>query len=464
MNERNLLNDVRPRAQALIDTYQIPGVGLGLNINGKHVVYSNFGYRDADDEYEVTSDTVFGLASMTKSITCVAIMQLQEAGKLSVYDQVIKYLPEFKTPCESSTKKMTIHHLMTHTTGLPPLPTNVYTRKRSLEQDPSVKDYPSLDLTRASGDPIDTAEELMDFISKLDFKLLGEPGTQFSYSNDGYAMLGAIINRVSGQSYEEYVTAHILKPIGMDHSSFFMNDFKDYENVTTLYAKRDGEVYAAPVWWDAPASRAAGGLKSTVNNILKYTEIYRTKGTVNGKQILTSKSVEQMIYPHIKFEPGKYYGYGLCITPDYYGGTLIEHGGGSKGISSFMSIIPEKNLTGVVLTNLAGVPAHKILLGSLNTIQKKAFFSSHQSYETVDVVIDDLHELAGSYTSEEGMRFKFSVKDDVLIFDNCVTKQTLQCIGENMFLDEDGSFIKFIKNEGKVERVFCGLRQIYKDD
>lgn len=463
MDEHTFLNKFKPEAQAVIDQHQIPGVSFGVQKDGEHIICSNFGYRHVEDHCETTQDTVFGIASMTKSFTCVAIMQLQEAGKLAVHDEVIKYLPEFKTPCDSHAAKVTIHHLMTHTSGLPPLPTNLYTRKRSLEKDPSVKDYPSLDLTRASGDPIDTVEELMDFIGKLDFKLLGDPGTEFSYSNDGYALLGAIISRVSGQTYEQYVTDHILKPAGMTHSSFFIDDFKDYENVTTLYAKRSGEVYAAPIWWDAPASRAAGALKSTVNDILKYTEIYRNGGVVHGKQILTSESVQQMIYPHVQFEPDKFYGYGLRITPDYYGSTLIEHGGGSKGVSSFMSIIPEKNITGVVLTNLAGVPAHEILLGALNVLQGKTFANRHSTPVTINVRVEDLHEFTGTYTSEEGMKLTFTIKEDKLMFDNGVTEQALQAISEQMFLDEGGSFIKFIKSGDKVERVFCGSRQIFKD-
>src|SRR5699024_2595618 len=117
----------------------------------------------------VDGDTIFGIASMTKSITCLAIMKLQESGKLSVNDPVIKHLPNFKTPNADYTKDITIHHLMTHTAGFPPLPTNLYTRMRAIAKDPSVKDY-VLNLTETSGDPIDTPEELVQFLSELDYR------------------------------------------------------------------------------------------------------------------------------------------------------------------------------------------------------------------------------------------------------------------------------------------------------
>lgn len=462
LNEQRFINEFQPNANEIIEKHQIPGVALGLKHNGRENFYQNFGYRHVEENLEVSPDTVFGIASMTKSITCVAIMQLQEKGKLTVKDKVIKFLPEFKTPNPTYTEQITIHDLMTHTSGLPPLSTNLYTRKRSLENDPSVKDY-VLDLTRASGDPIDTVEELIEFIGKLDFKLLGEPGTEYSYSNDGYAILGAIINRVSGVTYEEYVTENILKPSGMHNSSFFIEDYKDNENVTMLYAKNKDGVYAAPIWWDAPASRAAGALKSTVNDILKYTEIYLNNGEVNGHQVLTPESVKQMTTPHVNIEPGKYYGYGLRITPDYYGTKLIEHGGGSKGVSSIMAILPEKNLSGVTLTNLAGVPANKILHGALNVAQGKTFNESHRDFEIFDPTREELEEYVGTYTSEEGMKFTFSIDDKVLMIHN-ITQQKLRCVGKDMFIDQDESFIKFIRDSNnEVERVFCGGRQIFKD-
>lgn len=463
LDEKKFMKEYNLEAQRIIDTNEIPGVAIGLQQHGKDPLYQFFGYRNVEEELAITPDTIFGIASMTKSITCVAIMQLEEAGKLSVEDKVIDCIQAFNLPNTDYTKQVTIHHLMTHTSGLPPLPSNLYTRKRSLENDPSVKDY-VLDLTRASGEPIDTVEELIEYIGNLDFKLLGEPGTEFSYSNDGYALLGAIIQHVSGQTYEEYVTEHILQPAGMYNSTFFIEDLEKNDNVTMLYAKNKDGAYAAPIWWNVPATRAAGALKSTVNDILNYTEIYRNGGIVNGTKILTEESVQQMTYPHVNIEPGKFYGYGLRITPDYYGSTLIEHGGGSKGVSSLMAIIPEKNLTGVVLTNLAGMPAEKLLHSALNIAHDKDFNERHRTFNTYIPTKEECQDVVGTYTSEEGMKFTFEVIDEALVYDNNITKQTLRGIGKDTFLDEAGSFIRFIRDSNNnVIKIFTGSRQIFKD-
>src|SRR5690625_4438709 len=270
LNKQSFVKKFQPEANKIIEQYKIPGVGLGLQKGDDQPFYQHFGHRNAEEDLEVNGDTIFGIASMTKSFACVAIMQLQEAGKLSVNDPVIKHIPEFKTPNSSHTEKVEIHHLMTHTAGLPPLPTSLYTRKRSIEKDPSIKDY-VLDLTRASGDPIDTPEELVEFLSELSYKPLGEPGREFSYSNDGYSLLGVIIKTVSCMSDESFVQKKIFQPWGMNNSTLYSDDFEHHENVTPLDAKnKQNEVYAAPMWWNVTASRAACALKSTVNDILTY--------------------------------------------------------------------------------------------------------------------------------------------------------------------------------------------------
>src|SRR5699024_12366992 len=120
------------KANALIDREQIPGVSLAVNESGSPIYEHGFGFRNIDKELPVTPDTVFGIASMSKSFTCVAIMQLQEAGKLSVHDPVIKHLPNFRLPNQAYAKQITIHHLMTHTSGLPPFKNHVFERTRPL--------------------------------------------------------------------------------------------------------------------------------------------------------------------------------------------------------------------------------------------------------------------------------------------------------------------------------------------
>lgn len=472
MQNKAIMNPFEDYANKLIGEYSIPGTSIGLNKNGKLSYYKGFGHRNVEKDLPVNADTIYGIASITKSFTCVAIMQLQEAGKLSVHDKVLKYLPEFKTSDSEKTEQMTIHHFMTNTSGLPPLPSLVYANKRSMDKDPAAKDYPGLDIEPDDDQgPIDTYEDLMKFIGELDFDLLGPPGIHFSYSNDAFALLGAIIERVSGKSYEQYIKEHILEPAGMKNSSFDLDDIEDQENITMLYAQKDSErdksVYPAPVWWDAPSMRAAGYLKSTVNDMLRYTEIYRNKGVVDSTRILSEESVKQMTYPYVETEPGKYYGYGLMITPDYYGNTLVEHGGNLKAIASLMAIIPELGISGVVLTNLAGVPATTILMAALNVIQGKDAQSSHVIYEDYELPLEQLKKYVGTYTSNEGMELTVDIEDGKLTFYTQDNYFPIRCIGEDSFLvnvKDQEEILSFITDhKGDVDRISYHFRQFPKN-
>ncbi len=456
-------------ANDLIEEHLIPGVGIAFNQNNKRIYEKAFGYRNVENLLPINADTVFGIASMTKSFTCVAIMQLQEAGKLSVHDEIVKYLPELKTKDEKKTKKITIHHLMTHTSGLPPIATHVYARKRSIDQDPSAKDY-GLDLVNNPEAAIDTYEELISYISNQDFQLLGEPGMEFSYSNDCYGLLGIIINRVSGQTYEDYIIEHILQPIHMDNSFFDLSKIEEKDNVTSLYMSKHTskrlEVYEAPLWWDAPSMRAAGYLKSTQNDILKYLNIFLNKGMAGDKRILQEHSVEQMIYPHVEFEKGRFYGYGLRVVPDYFGTTFINHGGGLKGVSSFMGILPEKGISGVLLSSLADVPSDKLFLGALNVLEGREPTAKHIQFTTKDLPLEKLQKYRGKFLSGEGMKVNVDIVDGSLAIISNAGNNPLRFIEGNLFigtLEDQENPIEFLKdNNGEINRIFYSSRQIFK--
>src|SRR5690625_3393951 len=172
-----------------------------------------------------------------------------------------------------------------------------------IDHEIDAKNY-CLNLVNNEGDTIDTFEELIDYLASADYELLGKPGTEYSYANDTYGLLGIIIEVVSGQTYESYLKEHIFQPCGMDNSFVLLDELDYYENVTELYVKKQTEnestVYAAPLWWDAPAMRAAGYIKSTANDILKYLQSFITSDA--KRKILTDTSIQEMFKPHVEFE------------------------------------------------------------------------------------------------------------------------------------------------------------------
>ncbi|TGV05104.1 class A beta-lactamase-related serine hydrolase, partial [Mesorhizobium sp. M00.F.Ca.ET.186.01.1.1] len=238
-------------ARLLLEEAQAPGAAIGVARGGKLLYQKTFGYRNREEQLPLSLDTVFGIASITKSFTCVAIMQLQEAGKLSVHDPVIRYLPEFRTGDDELTKRITIHHFMTHTPGMAPMPYLDGAMKRSMEQDPAIIGTEAEEELKTVP-YLDTYEEVLQAIAGFEGKPLSEPGEAFSYNNDAYGLLGAIIERTSGQTYEQYVKQHILQPLGMQRTVFDVEELADKDDVTVLYTNKkvDGnnEVIAAPYW------------------------------------------------------------------------------------------------------------------------------------------------------------------------------------------------------------------------
>ncbi|MBX6349956.1 MAG: serine hydrolase [Clostridia bacterium] len=394
--------------EKLLRAYGTPAASVAVAEEGRLVYHRGFGHRDAEGRLPVTPDTVFGIGSITKSFTAVAILKLQEAGLLSVEDPVVRYLPEFRTPDEAQTKAITIHHFLTHTSGLPPLPSLQLALLRSFREDPDVKDQEGEEVVEKlrTAKPIDTYEQLLAFIAETPFELLGPPGRYFSYSNDAYALLGAIVERVSGERYEDYVTRHILAPCGMDSSTFDVPSRERFPDLADLFAekRKDGEPYVAhsPVWWQAPSMTAAGFLRSSARDMLRYLDIFRTGGLAGEGRVLSEGSVRLMTAPHARCGQNMYYGYGLMITPGYDGVTLVEHGGNIKGAAAWASVVPERGWTGIALTNLVSSPADQLILSVWNARLGLPLDRRHEVFEDYALPADRLAEYEGRFVSGEG--------------------------------------------------------------
>ncbi|SFO92024.1 serine hydrolase domain-containing protein [Salibacterium halotolerans] len=471
MKQGTGIRDFERYCDEILKKYKIPGFAIGLSKDGELCYEKEFGFRDIEAKLPLSPDTVFGVGSITKALTAVAILQLQEKGRLNVDDLVIKYLPEFKTPSEEQTKQMTIHHFLTHSSGLPPLATLMGAVKKSMEKDPKFEEDQQQENPLDAIQEIDTHSELMDAIANAEFTLLGAPGTEFSYSNDAYALLGAIIERISGIPYEQYVQENILEPAGMQHSVFQYKELQEYEDIAVLYDMRNKDngdiIFRSNNPCDAPAMRAAGFLKSTVNDMLKFANMIRNDGEVGHIRVLSPESVASMTTPYIQCAHGTYYGYGLMITPDFFGYKLIQHGGDIKGVTAQMNILPELGLTGISLANLAGAPSSKLLFGACAGYLGKPIDESHLNVEVVDLAIESLKEYEGTFISGDGMKNVFYVEDGKLHLATAgLLDVVLKPIGDDQFLftmRELDTTIRFVRDENKnIHRVEFAFRQIPK--
>ncbi|MBI4663750.1 MAG: beta-lactamase family protein [Verrucomicrobia bacterium] len=284
------------------------------------------GYSLANREHEIpnTPQTKFRLGSLTKQFTAMSILLLQEDGKLSVRDPVCRHVPD----CPEAWKPITIHHLLTHSSGIP-----------GFTEFPDNEQFERLPTTVTN-----TVNRFRD--KPLEF----DPGSRFKYSNSGYVLLGYIIERASGQSYESFLRERIFKPLRMENSGYD-HPWMVLRHRASGYAKRDGQL-ANCVYFEMDTPHAAGALYSTVEDLLVWNQ------ALDRNRFVSKKSLEAMFTP----EKGGY-GYGWVIR-QRFGRKCAEHGGGISGFSTFIERYPLDKVVVIVLSNyqfaVSGQIAHHL--------------------------------------------------------------------------------------------------------
>jgi CubicO group peptidase (beta-lactamase class C family) len=230
----------------------VPGLSLAIVMDGKVIYAKGFGARRLKDNAPATPNTLYGVGSCTKSFTALAIMQLVQQGKLNLKDPVKKHLPEFKLGKEEN--PITIHNLLTHSSGIPDL------------------GGAEIEILRLVGVdekwvPFSSFEDLMLHVNGAKDEVAAEPGSRFFYLNEGYELLGMIVERVSQMRYESYVRDRVLKPLKMNRSTFLREEFeKDQDVMTPYFIEKKDEVFMATptVHPMSRLSYADGGLISSV--------------------------------------------------------------------------------------------------------------------------------------------------------------------------------------------------------
>ncbi|HEV2380415.1 MAG TPA: serine hydrolase [Terriglobia bacterium] len=279
-----------------------------------------YGYADLEWNAPDSPQTKFRLGSITKQFTAASILLLEERGKLNVHDAVKKYLPDAPPAWD----KIAIFNLLTHTSGIPNFT--------------SFPDYRSHEPF-----PVTPEQLVARFRDKpLDF----QPGTKWSYSNSGYALLGYLIEKISDESYAQFVQQNIFKPLGMDESGYDSNSAIIPDRASGYVPGPDGFTNAGYINMTVPFS--AGGLYSTTGDLLRWEQ-----GLFGGK-LLSPASLKEMTTP-FKHD----YAFGLVVHK-VNGHELIDHGGGIEGFNTMLAYYPDDKLTVVVLANLNGSAPEEI--------------------------------------------------------------------------------------------------------
>lgn len=293
-----------------------PGAVFLVARNGKPVYHKAFGKSSLELGVNLDTGSVFQIGSMTKQFTAVAILMLMEQGKLHIDDSISKFIPGYP-----GGDRITIHHLLTHTSGI-----KDFTRMKSL-QEIALKEM--------------TPKAMMDFFKDepVDFK----PGEKFEYNNSGYILLGYIIELVSGETYEDFIREHIFKKIGMSQSRYatdrliIMNRASGYQKNDSGYINKTIINYSLPF--------ASGSLMSTTGDLLKWQNALNQNQLVRP-DLLTKAFTRYRLNNGDEFT----YGYGWHLK-ELQGKPSREHGGSIFGFKSMGVYIPAEDIYVIGLSN-----------------------------------------------------------------------------------------------------------------
>jgi CubicO group peptidase (beta-lactamase class C family) len=305
-----------------IERLRLTGLEVGIVMHNEIVYAKGFGVRNSETQEPVTPESLFHMASVSKPFVATGIMQLVEDGKIDLDETVVTYLPYFKLDDERY-KQNTIQQILSHVSGMP-----------------DVMDY-------HWDQPEYDDQALERYVRSLaDQEMLFTPGDEFSYSNMAYEVMGDVIAKVSGQSFEEYMQENILTPLEMENSTFLKQEVPLELETTPHY----GSGSPAAVYPYHRAHAPSSTLHSNVLEMSNWAIANMNRGTFNDRQILKESIYDLLWNPYIQLNEERSIGLGWFI------GTLgdqyrIFHSGADVGFRSSFVMLPEESIAVIILAN-----------------------------------------------------------------------------------------------------------------
>ncbi len=315
-----LLARVDSAVSAHMETNRNVGVSIAIEHRGELLVAKGYGSADLESSTPATAETVYRIGSVTKQMTAALILQLVEQGKIRLDDELTKFLPDYPT----QGRRITIHHLLTHTSGI----------RNFTSLGPRYSAFSRLDLTE---------DQLIAEFAKEPFDF--EPGAQYRYNNSAYFLLGVIIGKVTGTPYPALVESVLFSPLGLGSSSYCHNSRLIPKRAQGYLVDQGVVVNDHPISMNIPGG--AGALCSTVLDLLAWQR------ALDGGRVLGPEQLTAMRTGHVKSGASGQYGYGVGVGA-LQGHAQVAHSGGINGFSAWLASYPDDRLTVVVLTNNAG--------------------------------------------------------------------------------------------------------------
>ena len=316
----NTLNDLDSIVNDALDVFNVPGVAIGIVVDGKVVLSKGYGYRNLDQSLPTTENTLFAIGSCTKAFTTFILGQLVDEGKINWDDPVITYIPEFRLMDQYTTHHITIRDLVAHRSGM--------ARHDML--------WFNSGFTRS------------DVIKSLQYL---EPACKlrekFQYNNLMYTVAGILIEKVTGQTWEEALSSRIFTPLAMLNSNDSEKESQKSKDFSMPYAEVAGAVKAIP-FRSIHSVAPAGAINSSVSDMLKWVQLQLSDGTLLDKHFIRKETLQEMHTIQMSMAASTpddevyHFGYGLgWCTGIYRGHYYLHHGGGVDGFISQVSLLPQ---------------------------------------------------------------------------------------------------------------------------
>src|SRR5438477_3939616 len=321
-----LSTELEPKIKAEIQQGHLPGFAIGVIRNGKLIYAKGFGVAKLGGNTTITSRSLFQMASVTKTFVATAVMQLVEKEKIDLDAPLIRYLPYFRLDDERY-KTITIRQTLSHTSGIPDTVNYNW-------------DKPEYD-----------AGALERFVRSIaDQKLVFPPGEKFAYSNTAYEILGDVIAKVSGESFEDYVQHNILTPLGMKDSTLLVREANP-QLLTSPHVMENNKVVVSKIFPYNRAHSPSSTLYSSIEDMSRWAIANMNRGELDGKRILKHETIDLMWRPiadALRMKEGISW-----FTTEKQGHRLVLHSGGDVGFESLLILAPEDSVAVIAMSNFA---------------------------------------------------------------------------------------------------------------
>ncbi|QKZ13495.1 serine hydrolase [Spirosoma sp. KUDC1026] len=401
-----------------------PGCTALVARKGQIIYQKAFGMANQELDVPMKPDNVFRIGSITKQFTAVAILQLMEQGKLSLQDEITRFIPDYPT----QGKKITVEHLLTHTSGI-----KSYT---------DMKEFGSIMKKDMS------PTELIDFFKNQPMEF--EPGTKWAYCNSGYFLLGYIIEKVSGKTYPQYTEEVFFKPLGMTNS-YYGDNAKLIKNRAAGYQEGKNGINNAD-YLSMTQPYAAGSIQSTVGDLWKWHQ------AVHSYKLVKKETLDKA-FTRYRLSDGKLtnYGYGWTLGT-IQGNPTIEHGGGINGFLTEGIYLPQEDVFVAVFSNSTSNSPDMVA-------SKMAALTIGKPYDYTEIAIEPsaLQSYTGVYENTEGIQRAITIADNQLYSQRTDSpRYKLKAYQrDKFFLENSLTNIEFIRNgTGQVEQIRFQSREL----